>query len=299
MGPIPIDGSVNLISLFSTAVFAAEVVLSPVPDELAGYIYPGFHQPSVSFGMLAQPTLPEVVEITTETIPSLAPVVSPRKARKDAFTIAVIGDSMVDTLGPDIGGLPKKLQQTYPGVFFDVRNYGVGATNIDYGISRLTNDYEYLGVGKPSVVSQNPDIVVIESFGYNPYPFDEGALDKHWLALSQMVDIIKANLPEAKIVIAATIAPNWDVFGDGVLGWDSSGKRRKVEEIKRYIENTVGFAKSQNLPLADVYHPSLDDTGNGKLAYINPGDHIHYSDAGRELFSKKVFEALERHKLLE
>ena len=71
------------------------------------------------------------------------------------------------------------------------------------------------------------------------------------------------------------------------------------KEIKKYIESTIAFAKSQNIPLADAYHPSLDNTGNGKLTYINGGDHIHYSDAGRSLFSRIIADTILSNKLLE
>lgn len=297
----------NLFSIFAFIVYATELVISPLPDSEMILSTYELTKPTVSFAQvpapIATPT-PEVLGASTEItkgsdLPKRSDPNVTRHARKDFFTIAVIGDSMVDTLGPDIGGLPKKLQNTYPGVFFDVKNFGVGATNIDFGSTRLTGDYDYLGEHKSSVISQKPDVVVIESFGYNPYPFDDGALDKHWLGLATMVDIIRNNLPEAKIVIAATIAPNREVFGDGVLGWDPEGKRRKVEEIKRYIENAVGFAGSQNLPLADVYHPSLQSDGNGKLAYINPGDHIHYSVGGIDLFGRILAQTIVANRLLE
>lgn len=289
----------NFLSLLAFTVYATESIISPLPD--SEMILPRYEliKPTVSFAQIPSPTLqapPSGQAPAPEVLGAANPT---RHARKDFFTIAVIGDSMVDTLGPDIGGLSKKLQRTYAGVFFDVRNYGVGATNIDFGITRLTSDYDYLGEHKSSVISQKPDVVVIESFGYNPYPFDDGAIDKHWLGLATMVDIIKNNLPEAKIVIAATIAPNREVFGDGVLDWDAEGKSRKVEEIKRYIENAVRFAGSQNLPLADIYHPSLQSDGNGKLAYINPGDHIHYSVAGIDLFGRILAQTIVANRLLE
>ena len=151
----------------------------------------------------------------------------------------------------------------------------------------------------PTLVSQHPDIVVIESFAYNPYPFAEGALTTHWLRLASIVDTIKEKLPDAKIVIAATIAPNEQVFGDGALNWDQIGKAQKVRTIKNYLDNAVGFAKGEHLPLADAYHASLDSADNGKLAYINPGDHIHYSDAGRALFANVVANAIASNRLLE
>lgn len=245
------------------------------------------------------PTPPPLAEQSSAVHDTLAPEL--RSTRKTEMTITLLGDSMIDTLGPDGAGLATLLNAAYPRTAFTVINHGTGGENIDTGLSHLTNGYEYLGVMRPSVISQKPDVVVVESFGYNPYPYDDGALDTHWMQLSAMVHGIKQHLPDARIVIAATIAPNWNVFGDGApfIDFSSEGKRTKTEEIKTYIESTIGYARSQHLPLADAYHPSMDSSGNGKLQYINAGDHIHYSDAGRALFAQKVADTIISNRLLE
>lgn len=308
----------NFMSFFISVAYAAETILSPVPPDLPALLPPVIiEQPTTSFGALTQ-TVPPVAVLGISTEPITVQIPSPkpepqisvenkpapsetRQARKKSFTIAIIGDSMVDTLGPEVPHLKTKLTQSYPNTSFQILNYGVGATNIEYGITRLTNAYEYLGIHKPSLVSQKPDVVVIESFGYNPFPFDTGAMDKHWLLMAAMVDTIHNALPGTKIIMAATIAPNWNVFGDGAPGvsFSSQAKQEHVTVVKRYLENTVRFAQSQGLPLADVYHPSMQSDGNGKPAYINAGDHIHYSDAGRELFGRVVAQAIVANKLLE
>lgn len=289
----------GFLSLFAVAVFAAETILSPVPESVL-YATPPPPKPVVSFGELPVPTptpTPSPVVLGAST-PAPAPT---RVARKTHMTIAVLGDSMVDTLGPGVPDLDRELTAIYPKTSFTVLNYGVGAENIDSGLTRITSNYTYLGEAKPSIVSQSPDLVVVESFGYNPYPFDEGALTRHWLAMAAIVDAIRANLPNASIVLAATIAPNWDTFGDGApgLSFDPVGKRQKVENIKMYLENAAKFAASQRLPFADAFHPTLTSDGNGKLSYINAGDHIHPSGEGRALFGRVVAATIAANRLLE
>lgn len=297
----------NFLSLLAFTVYAVESIISPVPDVHFADLIADI-KPDVGFGLLSLLNDPAAVVLgeTTEASPSPTPLPKPkpltRRAKKSSFTIAVLGDSMVDTLGPDIPHLKSILGSMYPHVtFWNMRNYGVGGTNIDYGVERLTNDYSYLGNRIPSLISQSPDVVVIESFGYNPYSYDEGALLRHWMKLAEIVTTIRDRLPQTKIVIAATIAPNWSTFGDGAAGlsYDAESKHQKTQVIKTYLENAVRFARSEHIPIADAYHASLDEAGNGKSVYINAGDHIHYSDAGRRLFAAKVAEAIISNHLLE
>lgn len=259
----------HLFSLLTFAVFAAETVLSPIPEDMPSIIESPA-QPEISFG--------EIVAMPTPTLsPTPKTQPSPPATAGKSYTIAFLGDSMIDTMGPDLPAVQSKLSATYPATNFTLLNYGVGGTNIDSGIERI-----------PSLASSHPDIVVVESFAYNPFPEVTG-VDRHWLAMARAVDSIHTNIPNAKIIIAATIAPNSTVFVS----------RDHASTVKQYLESTVKFAVSQHLPLADAYHASLTDAGEGNLTYINGGDHIHYSDAGRAMFAQKVTDAITANHLLQ
>ncbi len=294
----------SLFSLFSIAVLAAETIISPLGSSmttgLVTYPVRSFAQLSSS---VPHASILGVATQSSELIQTVTP--TPKKAiattKKKQYTIAFLGDSMIDTLGPDLPHTHKALKSLYPSTSFSLHNFGVGATNIDYGLERIANSYTYLGKSYPSVASQNPDIVVVESFGYNPYTYETGAIDKHWMQLAAIVDSLKSRIPGVRIVIAVTIAPNSKTFGDGAAGlsFGAEDKLRRTTVIKQYLDSTVKFARSQKLPLADAYHASMDASGDGKLVYINGGDHIHYSDAGRALFARKVADAIFTNKLLE
>lgn len=304
-----------VLSLFATAVFAAEMVLSPLADMVQfGPPPTPVPQPKISFGTIINTFIPLSTEASPAAIlgatiatPSAEPIAAPAptpityQTRQKHYAIALLGDSMIDTLGADAPHLKRKLLALFPQTTFTILNYGVGATNIDAGFTRLTTGYSYLGEDKPALLSQSPDIIIVESFGYNPYPFEAGALDKHWLALASIVDTLKTRLPAVKVIIAATIAPNSQLFADGATGlnFTPEQKRSHTDTIKEYLDSTVKFAQSQDLPLADAYHPSLMANGDGNVLYINGGDHIHYSDAGRDLFAQKVIDTIIHNKLLE
>lgn len=217
---------------------------------------------------------------------------------KTTYTIALLGDSMTDTLGKSLPQLRSLLQTAYPNYSFALLNYGQGATDLESGIYRLTNTTNYLGTSYPPLLSYKPDILVVESFAYNHWSGEKYDLDRQWLDYAKIADTVRQNSPQTKIVYAATIAPNKDIFGDGILNWPKSLKENSAIIIKAYLQNLINFTASQHYPLADAYHPSLDLSSNGQPQYINGGDHLHPSGEGALLYAQKVFEAIKANNII-
>jgi lysophospholipase L1-like esterase len=204
------------------------------------------------------------------------------------LSLVVIGDSMIQTMGENLPSLDLALNKYYPNVNFKLLNFGIGATDIESGLNRL-----------PEILAQNPDIIVIESFAYNHWNNNQSDLNRHRQALTKIVETI-SNQGRAKIVLAAAIAPDQNTICDGIEGMNLTPdqKREKARTIKAYLQNLVNFAQSQNYPLADAYHSSLDKNDNGQPMYINTGDHLHPSEAGHALLSEKIAEVIFRYNLI-
>lgn len=278
----------------------ADVVFVETTHPPASHIPTSKQQSGISHSILGETVSSPNSPIVTQTATTHG--TSVRKTRKSMMTIALLGDSMMDTLGPSASEITDKLKSLYSDTQFVIKNYGVGGTNLEYAVYRITNPYMYLGASIPSLVSQQPDVVVIESCGYNPFKGSIAqGLDRQWVELAHAIDTIKQTIPNAKIVVASTIAPNTSVFGDGATGlsFTQTDKHERTNIIKQYLKNAVRFAQSAHLPLADAFHASLDSAGNGNIKYINQEDHIHYSDAGRVLIGKKIADAIIAHRLLE
>lgn len=273
----------NILPIITTFAFVASTV-----------------KPVVSFADLMK-TVSGTGTFSASIVAGQTVAIDMRMTKKPHYTIAFLGDSMIDTLGSDLRLVNDELVRVYPETDFILLNYGVGGENIISGLERVTRDTVYLGFPRPALILTHPDVVVIESFAYNPFSFDVGALEQHWLSLAYIVDAIKANIPKAKVIISATIAPNSRTFGDGASGLSFSeiDKWQRTQTIKSYLDNAIKFAKSEGLPLADVYHASIDANGDGKELYVSPGDHIHYSDLGRQLFARTVVNTIVNNKLLE
>lgn len=238
-----------------------------------------------------------LIEPTTYNLQPITynPLGSPRKS---FYTIALLGDSMTDTLGHDLPHLKNLLQNEYPQVNFALLNYGFGATDMLSGLSRLTSSTTYLGVYYPPLLSYQPDVIVVESFAYNHWGGEKSDLDHQWITIAKIIDTIKEKSPDSKIILASSIAPDYKTFGDGALNWPENLKWDAALITKAYLQNMVNFGTSEKYPLADAYHPSLNSEGNGQELYINQGDHLHPSDEGKILYSQKIVEAIKNNNLL-
>ncbi|MFA6250657.1 MAG: SGNH/GDSL hydrolase family protein [Candidatus Shapirobacteria bacterium] len=295
------------LSLFIFFLISAKPVNSQIPIfyQLLQAYHPvslGLNEPPssiVSYSSLAKSTLasfpptpavPTVLGVTT----SLPPIGGSGKVT----TIVVLGDSMIDSLGADIPKLQQALQKLYPNQKFSIINYGYSSTNIDYGLYRLTNNFEYKGLPYQSLISLNPDIVVVESFAYNNFGNTQSGIDRQWLNLGAITTILKEKLPDTQIVLAATIAPNSVIFGNGAPGLSFSAleKIERTKTINLYLQNLINFANSQGFPLTNAYTGSLID-GNGRKDFIS-SDGIHPSTLGSEFFSQTLARTIHDNNLI-
>jgi len=119
----------TILSILSSLFISTQPIpMVPVP-------YIDIPKPHTSFSSLtALPTF-SVLGITDQKATVSAEI---RPDRLISIKIAVLGDSMIDTLGPGIPALQKELIKAYPYLNPTILNYGNGGTNIDYGIERLT-----------------------------------------------------------------------------------------------------------------------------------------------------------------
>lgn len=205
------------------------------------------------------------------------------------ITIAVFGDSMIETFGQDMPVLKKTLQKSFPNKAFNLLNFGQSATTIDNASSKI-----------PDIIALKPDIIIIESFAYNNFGNTQSGFDRQWQHLSNITSQIKSALPHTKIILSATVAPNSITFANGIPGLHLSSldKIERTKTIKLYLQNIVNFATSQNYLLANVYKQSLvRNDGNPQL--ISSADNLHLSERGKEFFSSIVADTISQNKLIE
>ena len=232
------------------------------------------------------PSLPQTPIITPTETPTPIPTISPtntpalkeqvsKTAKKNSYSIAVYGDSMVDTMGERCEYLEHSLKRIYPSVNFTLYNYGKGSENVEMGLNRWNNKLDYQDRHYPSITDVKPDIIILGSYAYNP--FSPYIRDRHWVGYTKLIEAAKAITPN--VYVLAEINPLRKTFGKGPNGvnWEESTAYEHSGHIVEQLENAVGLAKTLNVPLIDVFHKSI---GVGGLN--NAGDGIHASIAGHE-----------------
>jgi lysophospholipase L1-like esterase len=265
------------------------------------------YQPSLSKAIYrpfsSTVSIPTQVEITPTPTPTPAqsiapPIVEASLPQKPmaqniggiskTVSIALLGDSMIETLSTDI--LNKSLLAYYPNSTFNIANFGSPSQTIEYGKKRLESE----------IIPQEPIIIVIESFAYNNFGNTEENINRHWLNLGAITTLIKTKLPNTKIILTTTICPNATTFGNGSeFKFSSMEKQEKVKTIDLYLKNTINFATSQNFLLADTYSISCDKSGQGLPELINTQDNIHPSELGKQLFADTLSQTIYKNKIID
>lgn len=230
---------------------------------------------------------PTATPLPSPTVPLPSP--TPAKLPKDVYTIAIIGDSMVDTMGDKLMYLSDALKEKYPDTKFNLYNYGKGGSNVEDAVKWLGEDFHYKDRNYPLLYQTNPDIIIVGSFAYNPFsPYDR---DRHWLGLTHLVQEVQKITPE--VYMLAEIAPLSGDFGRGPSGvnWDTIDAIVQAKHIREQLENAIGLSKTLNVPLIDAFTDSQKD-GKVKKEYVDESDGIHPSAEGHEFIAHQIVEAL-------
>lgn len=293
-------------SAFLLTIFTAAILWLALTNKDADKLANPLPSPNIAqetqFGqILSIATQAATTSVSQTTPPSAKP--SPKAAKKNPFLqgeimIALLGDSMVDTMG-DLKTLELTLLQYFPNVRFSLLNYGVGSTSAESGLERLSKGFRNHDKDFPPLLSVKPDIIIVESFAYNHPPVNQDGLSRHSQTLGQIIQEVKNS--GAQPLLLSTIGPNDETFAMGAPGisWDQNQRKIAAQEIRLFLDNALSLGPTLAVPVVDAYHPSLDQNGNGKAIFINPSDNIHPAQAGTELVSDLVTQKLKELSLIE
>jgi hypothetical protein len=236
----------------------------------------------------------------TPTPPNPFPYVAPKIPWSQSYRILIVGDSIVNALGPNAQLLRQHLIEYYPDHEFVNYNYGFSATSIETLPARLISESEFGGQIYPPILNQGFDIIIVESFAYNPLSQnkDNEGIVKHIKILDESIKHIIRIKPDSVLIILTPISPSREHFARGIYDLSDIERNRWAEERIEYINAVIKYARERNIPLINVYEKSLDEQGEAKLELINPDDYIHPSAEGIDLISKSTADFIYTNNLL-
>lgn len=230
-------------------------------------------------------------QMPTPTLtPTFTPTPTPNILKKSSYSIAIFGDSMVDTMGENLEILQETLLKKYPKTKFDLYNYGIGGQNVEQGLARFESAFVNRERNFPSIPALSPDILIIGSFAYNPFPIHDR--NKHYSILRELVE--KAKNVSSNVYILAEIAPLKVGFGKGKNGVNMP-ENAAYEHVLRIIEqldDAVNLSNEMNIPLINVYYESRNEGSFGDPYYVNIDDGIHPSVAGHYFTAESIVESV-------
>lgn len=240
----------------------------------------------------AQPSTPQLQVAIPTVKPTNIPFTTYKKpvlAKSDRYDIYLIGDSMTHAFGPRGGIFNQLLSNEYTGTFFEISNYAKGGQNILLLPAFLNEPVQAASdLLLVPVLQGEPDLIIIESFGYNPLSqFGiAGGLKKQEEVLTEVMTTLTNRFPNTVIMFLTAIAPDKKTYGQKASKSSADARWAQAEERIEYITNHRDYAKEHNILLIDTYQESLDALGDGDTKYINPDDNIHPSAEGLALMGR-------------
>lgn len=215
------------------------------------------------------------------------PIILPKKP---VYSIAIFGDSMVDTMGENLEYLQKILANKYPETKFKLYNYGIGGQNVQQGLLRFESSFVNRERNFPPLPALSPDILIIGSFAYNPFPTHDR--NRHYTLLKEL--LAKAKTLSSSIYLLAEVAPIKTGFGKGKNGVNMPENAAKEQALRiiEQLDDAVNLSAAENTTIINVYYLSRIDGVFGDPYYVNPDDGIHPSVPGHTFTAEVIVQKI-------
>jgi lysophospholipase L1-like esterase len=245
---------------------------------------------------------PKSKNLTQKVLPTPTsyqfPYKNPAIPKNRSYRIIIVGDSIVNTLGLNANVLREDLIKYYPDSEFVTYNYGYPSTNVLSLYQRLTQTTNDGTKDNQAILTQQFELIIIESFGNNPlseFPLAVG-LQKQNEELERSVNAILAQKPNAALAFLTPIALDQVNYARESRDLSPEVRKQWVAERVAYIDNHRTFAQKLGIPVIDVYKASLKPDGTVDQSYISD-DFIHPSKKGIELISQVVADYIFNNKI--
>ncbi|MBI2613196.1 MAG: SGNH/GDSL hydrolase family protein [Candidatus Levybacteria bacterium] len=234
-----------------------------------------------------------IAQVSPTPNPTLTPASTPIPyiiPKKASYAIAIFGDSQVDTMGEKLEYLQETLAGEYPKTQFNLYNYGIGGQNVEQGLARFESSFVNRERQYPPLPALLPDVLIIGSFAYNPFPTHDR--NKHYTLLKELA--AKAKYISSRVYLLAEIAPLKTGFGKGKNGVNMTEEvaLEHASHIIEQLDNVINLSNAENVPLINVYYESRIEGSFGDPYFVNKDDGIHPSVAGHYFTAESIVEKI-------
>ena len=183
------------------------------------------------------------------------------KTFKGNIKILTLGSTQVNQL-QNGEGLITKLGKYYPNIKFEFINYASDHSDINYALAKTNDTFINNNTLQSSVIFQEPDILLVDTFGYDQDLSEKTQLESHLQKLNNIINIVFSYNKSQNIFIS-NFAPNSasysNIHTDANLQYASAAKTlNNINSINLAIQNN-------HLPLIDLTNTYPDLVTNDNL----------------------------------
>lgn len=219
------------------------------------------------------------------------------------YKIALTGDSMTATWGPECPELLQELKRLYSHSEFNIDNHALSDTRAGYGLWRMVNDYKADGVHHNSLTYANPDIVIIESFAYTNRTDGPEGLGEYRDVLRRMFEEVERTTT-ARALFYITLPPDRDRFMENIPNYAFTSKatrQRMADDVQLYLDEARRIAQDENWPVVDMA-AEVEKRAASREPYrrlINQADNLTPSRYGFSVISQLIVRTIDNNRMIE
>lgn len=202
------------------------------------------------------------------------------KTFKGNIKILILGSTQTAQLENGTN-LITKLNQFYPNIKFDFINYSSPNSDIDYALAKTSDTFINNSTIQSSVIFQEPDILLVDTFGYDQTLKQKTDLETHVQKLNNLINIVFSYNKSQNIFIS-NFAPNNESFS--FLESDPNLQYSLATHTLQNIYDINNLIEQKNLPKIDI------TTSNHTNNLIS--DNFKLSESAIETLEAKIVEYL-------
>ncbi len=186
------------------------------------------------------------------------------KTFKGNIKILVLGSTQVNQL-QDGHGLIAKLSKYYPNIKFEFINYSSDYSDINYALAKTNDTFINNNTLQSSVIFQEPDILLVDTFGYDQNLDEKTKLESHLQKLNNIINIVFSYNKSQNIFIS-NFAPNSSSYSN--ISSDANLQYALAAKTLSNINSINTSIQSNHLPIIDLTNtqPDLVTNDNFKIS---------------------------------